>query len=329
MADSPAGGVRVPGRPGDPWRRAGPAHRYPCGLGVPGGRARPQGQARRAFPVPRLFDAGKTQGRVRGRARGQSRLRAGDLSPASWRSRARRTDGSRSTGGASRSSGRSRCAASTRTRRSTIWDQGRVDAELADRLGRVVAAAHAERRPVVEAEPWLAALATFLEQNEAAFRAAPDLFPADEVPASIARPRRARPLRPLLLARGPPRPDPARPWRPASRQYRADRRTAGPVRCDRVRSADRGGRRALRPRLPGHGPDRARPEAGGQHRAQPLPRRDAPDEDLDALAALPLFLSLRAAIRAKVTAARCEPAGTDKRAAIAQAAEPTSASRAA
>ena len=37
----------------------------------------------------------------------------------------------------------------------------------------------------------------------------------------------------------------------------------------------------------------------------PRPRRD---EDLDALAALPLFLSVRAAIRAKVTAARLEQA---------------------
>ena len=43
-------------------------------------------------------------------------------------------------------------------------------------------------------------------------------------------------------------------------------------------------------------------------------------EDLDALAALPLFLSLRAAIRAKVTAARLADADAAKRAGIAQAA---------
>jgi uncharacterized protein len=43
-------------------------------------------------------------------------------------------------------------------------------------------------------------------------------------------------------------------------------------------------------------------------------------EDLDALASLPLFLSLRAAIRAKVTAARLEHAASDQRGAIAHSA---------
>jgi predicted kinase len=44
------------------------------------------------------------------------------------------------------------------------------------------------------------------------------------------------------------------------------------------------------------------------------------DADLDALAALPLFMSVRAAIRAKVTAARLKQAQADKRAAITAAA---------
>ena len=43
-------------------------------------------------------------------------------------------------------------------------------------------------------------------------------------------------------------------------------------------------------------------------------------EDLDGLATLPLFLSIRAAIRAKVTAARLEHAAPDERAAIAHGA---------
>src|SRR5262249_55182695 len=43
-------------------------------------------------------------------------------------------------------------------------------------------------------------------------------------------------------------------------------------------------------------------------------------EDLDALASLPLFLSMRAAIRAKVTAARLEHAASDQTAAITQSA---------
>ena len=45
------------------------------------------------------------------------------------------------------------------------------------------------------------------------------------------------------------------------------------------------------------------------------------DSDLDALAALPLFMSLRAAIRAKVTAARLENARPEERDAIAKAAQ--------
>ena len=40
------------------------------------------------------------------------------------------------------------------------------------------------------------------------------------------------------------------------------------------------------------------------------------DSDLDALAALPLFMSLRAAIRAKVTAARLANASPAERSAI-------------
>src|SRR5580700_9554657 len=51
-----------------------------------------------------------------------------------------------------------------------LADKGEIDAALADRLARAVAAAHA-RAPVVEAAPWLAALADFIEQNDAAFRA--------------------------------------------------------------------------------------------------------------------------------------------------------------
>ena len=45
-------------------------------------------------------------------------------------------------------------------------------------------------------------------------------------------------------------------------------------------------------------------QAGRERRAQPLSADTGRAEDLDALAALPFFLSMRAAIRAKVTAAR-------------------------
>src|SRR5712691_3425558 len=82
-----------------------------------------------------------------------------------------------------------------------LAEQGRIDAALADRLGRAVAAAHAAA-PVVDAEPWLEALASFLDQNEAAFRAEGDLFPPDDA-AALDRSSRAAlaRLRPLLLGR--------------------------------------------------------------------------------------------------------------------------------
>ena len=53
------------------------------------------------------------------------------------------------------------------------------------------------------------------------------------------------------------------------------RRRADAVRRHRVRSQARHRRRVLRSRLPAHGPDRARPAAGRQYRAQPLSQRDA------------------------------------------------------
>src|SRR5207253_1422438 len=57
---------------------------------------------------------------------------------------------------------------------------GKIDAALSDALGRAVAALHA-RASAVEAEPWIAALADYIEQNDAAFRAMPNLFPRAEV----------------------------------------------------------------------------------------------------------------------------------------------------
>src|SRR4029077_18041068 len=65
-------------------------------------------------------------------------------------------------------------------------DAGKIDAALADRLARAVAAAHA-RAPRVEAGAWRAALERPIEQNDTAFRADPDLF----APAAVARLGRA------------------------------------------------------------------------------------------------------------------------------------------
>jgi len=81
-----------------------------------------------------------------------------------------------------------------------LAEAGKIDAELADALGRAVAAAHATA-PAVEAEPWIAALADYVVQNDAAFRAKPDLFAPDYVEA-LATARRAAHARvaPLLRA---------------------------------------------------------------------------------------------------------------------------------
>ena len=56
-----------------------------------------------------------------------------------------------------------------------LADRGKIDAALADALARAVVAAHADA-PVVEAEPWIEALARFIAQNDAAFREMPDVF---------------------------------------------------------------------------------------------------------------------------------------------------------
>ena len=149
------------------------------------------------------------------------------------------------------------------------------------------------KAPVVEAEPWLDALARFIGQNDAAFRATPDLFPARDAEALTQASRAALDrVRPLLRERG---------KQGLVRRGHGDLHLGnialidgqpGAVRRHRVRPADRGRRRALRSRIPADGPDRARPEGRREHRCStaisPKRRRDG---DLDALAALPLFMS--------------------------------------
>jgi len=83
-----------------------------------------------------------------------------------------------------------------------LADAGRIDAALAESLAGAVAKAHAAA-PVVAAPPWLDALARFVEQDDAAFRALPRLFPADQVAALTQASRAAwARVKPLLLARG-------------------------------------------------------------------------------------------------------------------------------
>jgi uncharacterized protein len=83
-----------------------------------------------------------------------------------------------------------------------LADAGRIDAPLIEALARAAAAAHA-RAPVVDAPPWIAALGDYIEQNDAALRECADLFDPGAV-ASLTTASRAAlaHVRPLLLARG-------------------------------------------------------------------------------------------------------------------------------
>jgi hypothetical protein len=201
-----------------------------------------------------------------------------------------------------------------------LADRGEIDAALADRLARAVASAHA-RAPVVDAAPWLDALKAFLDQNEAAFRDYPDLFAASDADrlGRLSRAALAR-LSPLLLARG---------RLGLVRRGHGDLHLGNialidgePVAFDAVEFdpliaagdmlydlafllmdlIERGLGVAANVVLNRYLGETRRPE------------------DLDALAALPSFLSLRAAIRAKVTAARGAGADEEARPAIFRAA---------
>lgn len=185
-----------------------------------------------------------------------------------------------------------------------IADGGGLDDALSAKLAATVAAMHA-RAPRVVAEPWLAALEDYIGQNTAAFRERENLFPAEQI-AALDRSSRAALARllPLLHARG---------------QAGFVRRGHGdlhlgniaflegePVAFDAIefdpmvasgdvlydlafllmdlveRDLDRAANIVLNGYFAGIGSD----------------------ADYDGLAAMPLFMSLRAAIRAKVTAAR-------------------------
>jgi aminoglycoside phosphotransferase family enzyme/predicted kinase len=197
-----------------------------------------------------------------------------------------------------------------------LADAGEIDAALADRLARAVAAAHA-RAPVVDAAPWVAALEKYLDQNDAAFRANPDLFPpaAAERLGRLSRAALAR-VSPLLVARG---------KRGLVRRGHGDLHLGnialidgGPVAFDAIEfdpvmaSGDVLYDLAfLIMDLIERGLSAAANIVLNRYLTET--RRE---EDLDALAALPLFLSLRAAIRAMVTAERAERAAERERAPI-------------
>ncbi len=202
-----------------------------------------------------------------------------------------------------------------------VADAGGLDLALADRLARAAARAHAAA-PVVAAEPWIEALCAYVEQNDAALAEAPELFPAADVARLTSASRSAlERLRPLLRARGAeglvrrghgdlhlgnvvliggePVPFDAIEFDPLV--------AAGDVFYDLAFLLmdlwERGLAAAANVVL-----NRYLVETGRI-------------EDFDALAALPLFLSLRAAIRAKVTLARIAYADETAKGAVASAAQ--------
>jgi uncharacterized protein len=197
---------------------------------------------------------------------------------------------------------------------------GKVDRALADALGRAVAALHGAAN-AVEAEPWIAALADYIEQNDAAFRERPDLFPPAEGEALTRRSRAAHArIRPLLVARG---------HRGLIRHLHGDLHLGNivllggrPVPFDAIEFSPMIASGDVLYDLAFLLMDLV--ERGLKPAANVVFNRYLVEtkraEDLDALAALPLFLSLRAAIRAKVTAARLEHAASDQKAAIAHSA---------
>jgi aminoglycoside phosphotransferase family enzyme/predicted kinase len=193
-----------------------------------------------------------------------------------------------------------------------LADAGRIDAALADALGRTVAEAHARARPV-EPAPWIAAIFAYIDEHSTAFGEHPDVFPATEV-AALARAGRDayRRIHPLLIERG---------ERGLIRRIHGDLHLGNivlineqPVLFDAIEFSP----------LIASGDvlyDLAFLLMDLVERGLGVPANIVLNryllcthrpEDLDALAALPFFLSIRAAIRAKVTAARLEQAEPEK-----------------
>ncbi len=185
-----------------------------------------------------------------------------------------------------------------------IADAGGIDIALADKLGRAVAGTH-RKIPVMDAAPWIAALSDYIDQTGATFRADPDLFDGARTDALGHDLRAAlERLRPLLALRG---------AEGLVRRGHGDLHLANvalidsePMLFDAVEfspviaSGDVLYDLAfLLMDLVGRNLDAAANVVLNRYLAET--RRPS---DLNALAALPFFMALRAAIRASVTASR-------------------------
>jgi aminoglycoside phosphotransferase family enzyme/predicted kinase len=199
-----------------------------------------------------------------------------------------------------------------------LADAGRIDMALADAIGRAIAAAHA-RTPEAPVDPWIAALMSYIDEHASMFAALPPVFDAgaNERLAAASRATYAR-LMPLMAERG---------RRGLIRRIHGDLHLGNialidgrPVLFDAIEFSDIIGSGDLLYDLAFVLMDlteRGLGEAANivLNRYLANTRRDA---DLDALAAMPFYLSMRASIRARVTAARLEQASEAERPAIAQ-----------
>jgi uncharacterized protein len=206
---------------------------------------------------------------------------------------------------------------------------GEIDAALADALGRAVAAAHTRKTggepgivpPAVEADRWIAAIGGYIDEHVEAFGQHPEIFPrtaSDEL-ARASRTTYERIL-PLLRARG---------RQGFVRRIHGDLHLGNivlidskPVLFDAIEFSDVIATGDVFYDLAFLLMDLV--ERGLSDAANIVLNRYLVEtrrgENLDALATLPFFLSLRAAIRAKVTAARLERATEADRAPLARSA---------
>jgi len=195
-----------------------------------------------------------------------------------------------------------------------------IDDALADALGRAVAAAHAKTK-AANAERWIEALSSYIDEHFEAFKEHPEIFPPAENEAFAKAGRTAYDRIVLLL-------------RERGRQGLI-RHIHGDLHLGNIALID--GRPVLFDAIEfsniiASGDvlydlafllmdllERGLPKAANivLNRYLAETRRAG---DLDALAALPFFLAMRAAIRAKVTAARMERATASERGEIAKSA---------
>ena len=195
-----------------------------------------------------------------------------------------------------------------------------IDADAADALGRAVAAAHA-KAPPVDAGPWIDALGAYVDEHETAFDQYPRIFPAADNDALARDSRRAyEKILPLLRRTRP---------RGFVRRIHGDLHLGNialidgkPVLFDAIEFSDIIASGDVLYDLAFLLMDLL--ERGLAGAANIVFNRYLAEtrtlENLDALAALPFFLSMRAAIRARVTAARRDRAAADEHTKIDRAA---------